>query len=471
MIKNLLMWFRFLLLPLIIYFLQTKHPVFALISFIVALGLHFFHKKKRVESFLDPFSLKIIVGTLLLYFLIKREFWLLPFIAFMIRDLAAGIIRWRAAHDDIFIKRNYLSYLFVTLQSVTVLGLILYDVPPLSQFQITTQFILTFTLFAVVLSLLSLSQYIFVYTKKIRQVQKKGRNVEQEKIVILANKKSRGFKDKYRTRLLKIFAKRRDAEIIFLPQKKNMFEGIEHKIKGIDHVVIAGGDGSFEAALNYKPFRKKSLGFFPLGAGNAFYSYFYRGKRFEYLRSRFPFQEVKFDVVELQWDKGSQESMFFGIGTDAEVMRLTSKKSHGFKAYFSAGTKAFFNSRANWDLLLEIDGKKFSWDNVVNLNFGKIPYYGYNIRALLGKMEPDDHKILGMGCVNAHSSWLNKPLRVWGLLLGMHGIAKPPLFPLKGKEFHITSDVPFPLQVGGDFIGFSQELKFKVKRQQKILVI
>ena len=109
MIKNLLMWFRFLLLPLIIYFLQTKHPVFALISFIVALGLHFFHKKKRVESFLDPFSLKIIVGTLLLYFLIKREFWLLPFIAFMIRDLAAGIIRWRAAHDDIFIKIKYSS--------------------------------------------------------------------------------------------------------------------------------------------------------------------------------------------------------------------------------------------------------------------------------------------------------------------------------------------------------------------------
>ncbi|NQV91807.1 hypothetical protein HQ489_05015, partial [Candidatus Woesearchaeota archaeon] len=302
-------------------------------------------------------------------------------------------------------------------------------------------------------------------------VQKRGRNVAQEKLVILANRKSRGFKDKYRTHLLKIFAKRRHAEIIFLPQKKNMFEGIESKIKGIDHIIIAGGDGSFEAALNYKPFRKKSLGFFPLGAGNAFYSYFYRGKRFEYLRSRFPFHEVKFDVIEVQWDKGKQESMFFGIGTDAEVIRLTSDKNHGFKSYFSAGVKAFLNSRANWDLFLEIDGKKFSWDNVINLNFGKIPYYGYSIRALLGNMAPSDHKILGMGCVNSHSSWLNKPLRVWALFLGMWGIPKPPLFPIKGEKFIITSDVPFPIQLGGDFLGFTQELRFKVKRQQKILVI
>ncbi|PIN87566.1 hypothetical protein COV12_03235 [Candidatus Woesearchaeota archaeon CG10_big_fil_rev_8_21_14_0_10_32_24] len=471
MIKNFIMWFRFLLLPLIIFFLQINQPYFALISFIVALGLHFFHKKRRVESFLAPFSLKTIVGVLLLYFFIKKEFWLLPFIAFIIRDLAAGIIRWRASHDDIFIKRNYLSYVFVTFQSITVLGLIIHRVSQYSLFLITTQFILLFTLCAVVISLLSLGQYIFVYTRKIHQVEKKGRKVEQEKLVILANRKSRGFKDKYRIHLLKIFAKRRNAEIIFLSQKKNLFEGIEDKIKEIDHVIIAGGDGSFEAALNYKPFKNKSLGFFPLGAGNAFYSYFYRGKRFEYLRSRFPFREVKFDVVEVQWDKGKRESMFFGLGIDAEVMRLTSKKSHGFKSYFMAGTKAFFKSRADWDLILDVDGKKFSWNNVINLNFGKISYYGYSIRSLLGKMNSDDYHILGMGCVNTHSPWLNKPLRVWALFLGMWGIPKPPLFPIKGKEFNITSDVPFPIQLGGDFSGYTQELKFKVKRQQKVLVI
>ena len=77
---------------------------------------------------------------------------------------------------------------------------------------------------------------------------------------------------------------------MYLPLKKNMYENIEQKIKDDQQIIIAGGDGSFESALNYKPFWKKRLGFFPLGAGNAFYSYFYKGKRFEYLRSWFQFR-------------------------------------------------------------------------------------------------------------------------------------------------------------------------------------
>ena len=134
--------------------------------------------------------------------------------------------------------------------------------------------------------------------------------LEKEDLMILANKRARGYKDKYRRRLLKVFAKRRKASVIHLPPKKKMFEDLGNKIKENQQIIIAGGDGSFEGALNYKPFNDKLLGFFPMGAGNAFYSYFYKGKRFEYLRSRFNFREMKLDVLELEWEKGKKQTLF-----------------------------------------------------------------------------------------------------------------------------------------------------------------
>ena len=110
-------------------------------------------------------------------------------------------------------------------------------------------------------------------------------------------------------------------------------------------------------------------------------------------------------------------------------------------------------------------------ENCVNFTLGKIPYIGYGIRALPGNVEPDDGNVYGSACINSHSLFLNKPVRLWGLILGTLGLNRPPLFSFKAKKFEIKSEVPFPVQAGGEFLGYTHWVKIKVKRQQKVLVI
>ena len=261
--------------------------------------------------------------------------------------------------------------------------------------------------------------------------------------------------------------------MIHLPPKKKMFEDLGNKIKENQQIIIAGGDGSFEGALNYKPFNDKLLGFFPMGAGNAFYSYFYKGKRFEYLRDRFPFHEMEMDVMELEWDQGKLQTTFFTIGVDSEVMKVVDQQrgDNGFLDAVIASVKVIVKIKPSYDVKCKIDGKEYFWKNLVNFNFGKIPYFGFGIRSLLGKIAPDDGNILGMACVNSHPKFLNKGLRLWGLVLVIFGLSPSPLLPVKGREIVIESENLLPLQAGGEFLGYTHKLRAKVVRKQKVLVV
>ena len=186
---------------------------------------------------------------------------------------------------------------------------------------------------AIVISLISIAHYLSVYSRKIRHLRIVGRILKLERLLILVNPKSGGFTNPYRRRLLRIFARRRKAEMIVLPNSKNIYSGLKHKINSYGQIIIAGGDGSFESALNNRCFKNKSLGFFPLGAGNSYYSYFYRGKRFEYLRSRFKFKELLLDVLELKFNGRKIQTTFLSLGIDAEVIKqIKQVKNHNFDA-------------------------------------------------------------------------------------------------------------------------------------------
>lgn len=426
--------------------------------------------RKYDYSFLHPFSDKIMVLTLLFVFMLQGLFSAVILGIFVFRDLVISSIRMLAARDDVVIRGELYGKMITILQFILVfLALGEEGFPPLAR---PSHLVLQlFTLAAVMLGIISIIHYSYVYAKRLRARRQLGRVVEQEKIVILANKKSGGYQDKYRRYLLDIFAKRRNAAVHFLSDE-NMFKGVEKKIGAVNNIIIAGGDGTFEAALNYQPFHDKSLGFFPLGAGNSLYSYFYKGKRFEYLRSRFRFREVLLDVLELKWDKGKQETLFLSAGVDAEVVKLIkNKKRHSFPEYFMAGAKAAFGPRLQYNLECSVDGKKHHWNNGINIIIGKVPYIGFGIRSLLGKSGEDDSYIDGMVCANTHSPVFNKALRLWGMFLTQMGLVKAPLIALQGKVFVIKSKKEFPLQAGGDFVGYTKHIQVKVKRKQKVLMI
>lgn len=297
--------------------------------------------------------------------------------------------------------------------------------------------------------------------------------IPEDNIIILANRRSRGYRDVYRRHLLKVFAKRRNAPIYYLsPKNGDLFSSIQSEIDSAQQIIIAGGDGTFESALNYKPLQSKSLGFFPLGAGNCFYSYFYKGKRFEYLRSRFEFREIDIDVLELKLDHQKILTFFLSAGVDAEVIRLAKERTHnGFFDYVSASWKALLTGKASFDIQCSADDTTYHWKNSINITLGKIPYHGFGVRSLLGRPVPDDGQVYGLAYVSNHSPIFNKLLRLWGLMLTTFRLRWMPLFPFRGKEVAVQSETSFPVQAGGEFLGYSKSLNVKVQRKQKVLVI
>ncbi|MEW5896624.1 MAG: CDP-alcohol phosphatidyltransferase family protein [Nanoarchaeota archaeon] len=481
-ITNFIALFHIAIIPFIIYFIYKESLLFSFLAILllfISVLIDFFEKlfikKKAVESFFHPFSDKIVVLTLLFVFVLRNSFPAVIFAIFLLRDIIIGYIRMVAARDDVVIRGEMYGKVITSFQFVVVFTLLIKDFlfydNLIDLIFLANTMVFLFTLIALILAIVSIIHYSLVYGKGLHNRIKLGKEIKREKIIILANEKAGGYRDAYRRHLLRRFALRRNAPVFYL-SGKDIFAGMDKKVKSAEQFIIAGGDGTFEGALNYKPLQKKSLGFFPLGAGNSFYSSFYKGKRFEYLRSRFPFREILLDVLQLEWENGKIQTLFIGIGVDAEVTRVNQKKeNHTLFGYIEACFKIARGPRIKYDLECTVDSRKYHWDNCVNLIIGKVPYIGYGIRSLLGTMKDDDGNILGMALVNTHSPAFNKALRLWALVLTQMGLAKSPLLPLKGKEFLVRSEQPFPIQAGGEFLGYSKWCRIKVVRKQKVLMI
>ncbi|MBI2581615.1 hypothetical protein HYV87_00615 [Candidatus Woesearchaeota archaeon] len=476
-LTTLLSVLHLILLPFLLYFVVVGGHFFILLAMAILLFSvltnivgKLMGRKKVSSSFLHPFSDKIVVLSLLFVFALQGLFSGLIFSFFLLRDIIISIIRIIASRDDAVIRGELYGKFITVLQFVLVFLILAKSifVPLEKPFYLVSSI---FTWLILVLGVVSIFHYTYVYLKGLRTRNELGKTVEKEPMIILANKKSSGYRDRYRRYLLGVFTKRRNAPIYYLSEK-NLFSGVEKNLRNIKNVIIAGGDGTFEAALNYKQLQNKSIGFFPLGAGNAFYSYFYKGKRFEYLRSRFRFREIFLDVLRLEWEGGKRDTLFLSLGVDGEVVHAIShKKRHSFPDYFSAGAKVAFGKNLQYAIDCTVDGKKYHWKNCINLILGKVPYIGFGMRSLLGTIQEDDGQVLGMACVNTHSPFFNKALRLWAIFLSQMGLAKAPLVILKGKEFLIESKKPFPLQAGGEFLGYTKLVKVSVKRKQKVLMI
>lgn len=486
---NLLPLLKVFIIPILIL-LSAWNTVFSLASaiflflLVVILDLlnHRLMKKAKynsspkIKSFLEPFADKLMIMVILLFYSWEGLFFFSLVFLFFLRDVFSAMIRWRAAQEEIVIKSEKYARLTIFFQygiilSILFLHLSLKDVF-LFLFELSLASVVIFTVLSLVLAIVSLRDCFLVYIREKWQKKISGKLTETNRILILANKKSRGYNDHYRRHLLKVFAKRREAKIVYLSEGKNIFSEAEKEMKKYNYVFLAGGDGTFESALNNAIFQKKVLGFFPFGGGNALYSYFYRGKRYEYLRSRFPFREVNLDVLEIKWENGRRETIFLSLGMDSEVIRLSQQRSpNGLNDYLKGGLKALFKTKNNYSYHLEIDGKELSLKKCANITLAKIPYMGFGVRNMVGYISPDDQQVYGLAIVNSHSPLFNKALRIWGLLLTMFNFPKAPLFPFKGRKIKVSSSRPFPLQAGGDFLGYTKWITIEVKRKQKVLMV
>jgi CDP-diacylglycerol---glycerol-3-phosphate 3-phosphatidyltransferase len=460
---NFISLLRVATLPLIIYFIDR--PFVALMWFLFAFVtdlLDGYVARDKVGSFLDPLADKVLLLGLLFYFTLNGLFNPVVFYFFVVRDVIIIWIRLLAGQQNIQIP---VEKGFGKLVIYAQYGLV-FSILSLPYFAME-DFILLFIILAIVLAVGSIGANSYMYVAGLKQTR--GKELSHEKIVVLANKKASGYFDKYRRKLLQLFCKRRKAKIHYLPKTSNMYHGVQ--VQG-DQIVIAGGDGSFESALNYKPFWNKSLGFFPLGRGNYFYSQFFRGKRFEHLKKKFQFREEYLDVMELIWDQGKVQTALMSLGVDAEAMRLSGRSDKaGLKDYFVAGAKAWMQAQASFNLTLLVDAKQTNLKNCVALTLAKVSHLGFNLRAILGQVKPDDGLVYGLAIVNPHNPVWNKLIRLWALIFAKFNLKKAPFLTLKGKVIKISSDKLFPIQAGGDFLGWTKNLEIKVIRKQKVLVV
>ncbi len=485
-LANIVTLLRIVLLPVIIFFILQETMVASLAAiFLLLLAVisdildgYLARKRKevtKVGSFLDPVADKIMIYALLFLYLLRGSFWWFPFLLFVIRDLVVVAIRWLASQEDVIISeevyRRMITYTrFALLFSLLFTDFFLFR-GQLYGMTIAGQVTFILTLLSMFLAVLSILYHVWTYVKGLHLRRKVGKEIEKKPMIIIANPKSSAYRNVYRRHLLNIFAKRRGASILYLPKSKDMYQGLSKQLKPYPHLIIAGGDGSFESALNYAPFQRKSLGFFPLGSGNAFYSYFYKGKRFEYLRSRFQFRETEIDVLELEWNHRTIETMFLSIGVDAEVIHYRSTGKLGFLWYLISSLNVAFKVKSDYKLKCTVDRKKYRFQHCVNFTLAKIPYYGFALRSLVGEVNPNDGKVYGVAVVNTHSKIWNKAVRVLGLLLAAMNLEKSPLLSLKGERIVVESETPFPIQAGGEFLGYATRMAIRVKRRQKVLLI
>jgi len=489
-LANLISIFRILTLPLIVYLL-TINSTQAVFWAIVIYGFAVFSdiidgyvarktsKKQLIGSFIDPLVDRILVAGLLLYFAITAQFSWTIFLILFVRDVFAGIFRFLSSREDIiFSPRKIYALAVSTSQFLLVFSLLLQtfvfagSIKLADHITLIISMVLFFTTVAVILAILSFIHSLLFYTHEIKRKKRHFRQIKSAPLAIVANRKAGGYYNSYRRHLLQVFAQRRDVPLFYFPDQKDMYLGIERDLAAYKHVIIAGGDGSFESALNYPPLQKKVLGFFPLGAGNAFYSFFYKGKRYEYLRSRFPFQEIELDVVELEWEGGRRQTVFVNIGLDADVIRYSQDRTrHGFAVYLRGCWRSLWKARSAYNFEVSFNDRKKIFSNCSTIVLGKIPYLGYGLRSLVGIIRPNDQKVYGLAVVNRHASWLNKPLRAWALVVGIFNANIPPLLSFNAKEITIRSPIPFPIQAGGEYLGESTWVKLKVVRKQKVLVV
>ena len=152
-------------------------------------------------------------------------------------------------------------------------------------------------------------------------------------------------------------------------------------------------------------------------------------------------------------------------------MRLAQRKQAGAGDYLVAGVRGALHSTSAYAFKVIVDGKVHELQNAITLTLAKVPYFGLGLRVLVGKTHPADGKVYGVAVVNTHNPLWNKAVRLWALIFANFNLLKAPFVAVHGKIIEVKSDKSFPLQAGGEFLGFTKWVKVKVVRKQKVLVV
>jgi len=287
--------------------------------------------------------------------------------------------------------------------------------------------------------------------------------------VVFVNKRARGYYSPIRRYILRCFIKKRGIPAIHISSIAEITKSKE--AKKAKCIFIASGDGFFDGVLSHSFFNNKTIGFFPMGAGNAVFPFLYKMKTFFSLCSNFKYYETKVDVLKLKYGNKEMETTWLSIGLDAEFIRLHPPRSkNGLVDYSKAVLSSMHSAKSRFEFKVKSGKKKFHWKNGVSITLGKFPFYGFGVRSLPYNININDGYVYGLVCKSLTKNPFSKALRVVAFAHTMAGVYHPSLKSLKAKQITIESSVPLPIQVAGDFLGYSKKISVEVKRKQKLLI-
>lgn len=224
---------------------------------------------------------------------------------------------------------------------------------------------------------------------------------------------------------------------------------------GYDVVVLSGGDGTVSSLLYELQGLPVPVCVFPSGTANLLCANIGNAPEPAALaRACRIGKTARLDLGEISWDtdEGIRRTCGFalmsGTGFDAQIMQaaLPNKAIMGEAAYFAA---ALANPRPTLSrFTITVDGATHERDGITCLVA--------NTAMIQGDIEivPDcrmDDGLLDVIVVKtADAAQLLKPLAFGLVDRSGHAIGRPHIESFKGREVHISSSVPVPLEVDGD---------------------
>ncbi len=181
---------------------------------------------------------------------------------------------------------------------------------------------------------------------------------------------------------------------------EDLVDLVREKIKTGDYnlLISASGDGTFLEILNSgileEPPDNFSLGFLPLGTGNALQPSLDLPKRIHDIAESIRDGEIHhLDLISFNGIKG----FFGGVGIDAAVLAAREKhlqrRRKGLYSYVCAIHDTLFRGGYKREHLdVTIDGKEYVAPNILSLIVTKIPYWGMGLKVV-PKAKLDDGKI------------------------------------------------------------------------------
>mgnify|MGYP001812108398 CR=1 FL=1 len=223
-----------------------------------------------------------------------------------------------------------------------------------------------------------------------------------------------------------------------------------------DVLVAAGGDGTFSDIINAIDTAQTPVGFLPLGTGNALrHALRYEGDLVD-IAVRIRNGEIcEYDLINCDHKRRAFTS---SVGIEGAIIRLRqhylARGGTGFKTYFRAVLKCYFNNYKRANAEITLDGDTFEVRNLLTLMVVKQPYYGFGMKVV-PRARFDDRQLH----ILSVSSGLIKTV-IGGTAAFIIGNRTGEY--RTGQQLRVKLDRPLVLQTDGDEGWAADSFSFKI---------